>query len=142
MQRYLRKLGSPNSTMLVQPGEFGSTCVAYIIPSLSGKITMPMIKLLATLLLLFTVTACGWFYKQDVQQGNIITPAQVSMLRMGMTKEQVRYLLGTPVMSHVLNYDRWDYVYTCQKGRGPMHVRRLSLYFKQCWLAFFRESCS
>jgi len=101
---------------------------------------MPIIKLFATIIILSTLTACGLLYKQDVQQGNIITPAQVSMLHKGMTKDQVRYLLGTPVMSHILNCERWDYVYTCKKGHGTMQVKKLSLYFRQCRLASW-DSC-
>lgn len=100
-----------------------------------------MIKLFILPLLFVMLSGCGWLYKQDVQQGNIITPAQVSMLHKGMTKEEVRYILGTPVMSHMLNCDRWDYVYTCRKGHGCMQVKRLSLYFNRCWLASW-DSCA
>lgn len=94
------------------------------------------------ILLLFTITSgCGLIYKQDVQQGNLICPEHVAMLHTGMTKDEVRYLLGTPVTSHILNCDRWDYVYTCKKGHGPMKVKWLSLYFKQCRLVCTRENC-
>lgn len=103
---------------------------------------MQTIKLFMTLLLLTTIAGCGWIYRQDVQQGNLIFPQEVAMLHIGMTKDEVRYLLGTPVMSHVLNCERWDYVYTCQKGHNRMIVKRLSLYFRQCRLADFEESCS
>ena len=83
------------------------------------------------------MTACA--YKQDLQQGNIIAPSQIAGLHIGMTKDQVRYLLGTPVLSHVLNQERWDYVHTSQAGNGPMKVNtRLSLYFSGEKLVSFR----
>lgn len=102
---------------------------------------MQMTKFFILLLLLATTTGCGLIYRQDVQQGNLIFPQQVAMLHTGMTKDEVRYLLGTPVMSHVLNCDRWEYVYTCKKGNGPMRVKWLYLYFNQCRLACVRENC-
>lgn len=90
-----------------------------------------IIKTTAFLLLFGMQSGCSAFYKQDVEQGNLMTSAQIAKVHVGMTKDQVRYLLGTPVMSHVLDCDRWDYVYTCQISRGPMNVKRLSLDFRQ-----------
>lgn len=101
---------------------------------------MRIIKLSIAVLLAFTLTACCLIYRQDVQQGNVVTCEQVSMLHVGMPKEQVRYLLGTPLLSHILNCNRWDYVYTCQKGNGPMHVTRLFLFFEGERLAAFRTA--
>jgi outer membrane protein assembly factor BamE len=92
---------------------------------------MYTIKLLITSLLFLTITGCGCIYKPDIQQGNTISSAQACALRLGMTKEDVRYLLGTPVMSHVLNQERWDYVYTFQSCNGPMRIKRLILYFSR-----------
>jgi outer membrane protein assembly factor BamE len=103
-------------------------------------IVMQTIKFLFILFIFSTITACTCAYRQDVQQGNIIAPSQIACLRVGMTKDEVRYLIGTPVLSHVLNRERWDYVYTCQKGNGPMKVNtRLSLYFSGERLVSFRS---
>lgn len=110
---------------------------ASVYPKL--KCDMNTIKLFAFLLFFSVLSACCFTYRPDVQQGNIVTPEQISMLYEGMTKEQVQYLLGTPVLSHILNQDRWDYVYSCQKGNGPMSVRRLSLYFDRCHLVCIRQ---
>lgn len=91
---------------------------------------MQALKLFFAILCLSALTACTFAYKQDVQQGNIVDASQVSALHVGMTKDQVRYLLGSPVLSHVLNQERWDYVSTCKIGHGPTKIlTRFSLYF-------------
>jgi outer membrane protein assembly factor BamE len=104
------------------------------------KNLMQPIRLFILFLLFLTIAGCACAYKQDVQQGNLITDDQIACLHTGMTKEEVRYYLGTPVLSHVLNQERWDYIYTCQKGNGPMNVNtRFSLYFSGERLVGFRR---
>jgi len=68
-------------------------------------------------------------YKMTVQQGNIITEEEVDQLEPGMTKSQVRYLLGTPLLTDVFHTERWDYVYTIRRGHQDMEVKPLSVYF-------------
>ena len=48
-------------------------------------------------------------YRPDVQQGNVVTKDMVDQLRPGMTRDQVRFLLGTPMLTDVFHQDRWDY---------------------------------
>lgn len=55
-------------------------------------------------------------YKIDIQQGNVVTQEMMSRLKPGMTKSQVRFALGTPLVSDVFHPDRWDYVYRFQKA--------------------------
>lgn len=74
-------------------------------------------------------------YKMTVQQGNIITEEMVDALELGMTKRQVQFLLGTPVLTDFFRSDRWDYTYTIQRGREPMEVRYLTLHFSDDSLA-------
>ncbi|HEX7155742.1 MAG TPA: outer membrane protein assembly factor BamE, partial [Burkholderiaceae bacterium] len=50
-------------------------------------------------------------YRPDVQQGNIITKDMVDQLRPGMTRDQVRFMLGTPLLTDMFHQDRWDYTY-------------------------------
>lgn len=69
-------------------------------------------------------------YKMTVQQGNIITEEMLDQLRPGMTKTQVRYLLGTPVLTDFFNTDRWDYTYTIRRGHQDMEVKTLTLFFE------------
>lgn len=69
-------------------------------------------------------------YKMTVQQGNIITEELVNRLELGMTRAQVRYLLGTPLLTDIFHPDRWDYAYTIQRGHRPMEERKLTLWFE------------
>ena len=64
-----------------------------------------------------------------VQQGNVITPAMISQLKKGMTKNQVSFIMGTAVLENTFDEPRWDYIYTYQVGNHPMEIRRVSVYF-------------
>ncbi len=70
-------------------------------------------------------------YKMTVQQGNIITSDMVDQLELGMNKRQVRFLLGTPLLTDFFHADRWDYTYTLQRGHAPMETRYLTLFFQE-----------
>jgi outer membrane protein assembly factor BamE len=69
-------------------------------------------------------------YRMPIQQGNFLEPRLVDKLEIGMTRAQVRYLLGTPMVPATFDADRWDYVYYLRKGhiRAPVH-RRLTVFF-------------
>jgi len=69
-------------------------------------------------------------YRMTVQQGNIITEEMVDRLQLGMTKGQVLYLLGTPVLTDIFHVDRWDYTYTIRRGHQEMEAKRLTLFFR------------
>lgn len=70
-------------------------------------------------------------YKMDVQQGNVVTPKMMMQLRPGMTKAQVRFVMGTPLITDSFHGDRWDYVYRMQKGGKLIESRRVILEFEQ-----------
>ncbi|MDJ0740528.1 MAG: outer membrane protein assembly factor BamE [Gammaproteobacteria bacterium] len=70
-------------------------------------------------------------YKPDIQQGNVVSQEQVNELQPGMTKRQVRFLLGTPMLTDVFHADRWDYAYTLGRGSTPSEQRRVTVYFEQ-----------
>lgn len=70
-------------------------------------------------------------YRMTVQQGNILTDDMVDQLQPGMTKRQVQYLLGTPLLTDFFNTDRWDYVYTIQRGHSSMERRKLTVFFQE-----------
>jgi len=69
-------------------------------------------------------------YRIDIQQGNVLTQDMVSKLRPGMTRQQVRFVLGTPPITDVFHPDRWDYVYYLSKGGKLTEHRRLVLLFE------------
>lgn len=69
-------------------------------------------------------------FKIDVRQGNYVSQDMVAQLKPGQTKDQVRFILGTPLVVDIFHADRWDYVYRFQPGRGEVEQRRLIVYFK------------
>jgi outer membrane protein assembly factor BamE len=69
-------------------------------------------------------------YRITVVQGNVVTKEQYSVLRPGMSRLQIRDILGTPLLTSVFHVDRWDYVFTYQKQGQPTQSRRVTLYFK------------
>jgi len=70
-------------------------------------------------------------YKIDIQQGNVVTQEMVAKLKPGMTKAQVRFVLGTPLITDAFHANRWDYVYRYQKAGKLMEERKLALFFDQ-----------
>lgn len=78
-------------------------------------------------------------YRPDVHQGNIITKEMVDQLRIGMSREQVRFMLGTPLMTSEFRKDRADYIYYLNPLKGPVQNRRLTLYFKDNRLERFNS---
>lgn len=76
-------------------------------------------------------------YKPEVVQGNFVSKEQVEALRPGMTRLQVRDILGTPLMTSLFHADRWDYVFTMQRQRVEPQHYRLTLYFQDDLLARF-----
>ena len=71
----------------------------------------------------------------DIQQGNYISQEMVSQLKIGMTKEQVRYVLGTPLVADIFHADRWDYVYYREPRRGAREGRKIAVVFENGKLA-------
>jgi outer membrane protein assembly factor BamE len=68
-------------------------------------------------------------YKMDIHQGNYITPEMLEKLKLGMHKSQVRYVLGTPMVSDVFHGNRWDYVYRLERHNKIVEEQHLTLYF-------------
>lgn len=87
-----------------------------------------LIFLLATLTLM-TTTAC--VYKPNIQQGNVLDQKEVNQIRPGMSKEQIRFVLGNPVLNTNLESDTWYYLYYAVPSRGEKIQKRLILRFQQ-----------
>ena len=82
------------------------------------------------------VSACSYKpgfiseYKIDIQQGNVLTQDMVAQLKPGQTREQVRFILGSPTLSDIFHQWRWDYPYSYRRGStGQTEMRRLSVFF-------------
>jgi len=76
-------------------------------------------------------------YRIDIQQVNFLSAEMVSQLKVGMTREQVRFVLGTPLVTDIFHGDRWDYVFYRELGDGTKERRRLSVFFEDNKLARF-----
>lgn len=68
-------------------------------------------------------------YKVEVVQGNVVTKEQVDQLRAGMSRQQVREVLGTPLLADIFHANRWDYVFTIKRQRVEPQQRRLTVFF-------------
>ena len=90
-----------------------------------------MHKLIVTALVACLATGCGIVYRQPVYQGNLVDPANVEQLQVGMNRQQVSALLGTPSIQDPFHHDRWDYTATERVGRvGKTTVHNLVLHFE------------
>ncbi len=87
------------------------------------------------------LTACGSLdgsrltesfkpYRITVVQGNVVTREQVAVLRPGMSRIQVRDIMGTPLLTSVFHADRWDYVFTFRRQGAESQARRVTVFFK------------
>jgi outer membrane protein assembly factor BamE len=68
-------------------------------------------------------------YRIDIPQGNVITQEMVDQLRPGLTKRQVTFILGTPLIRDTFDQDRWDYLYSYQPGGGERVQERITVFF-------------
>jgi outer membrane protein assembly factor BamE len=68
-------------------------------------------------------------YKMDIQQGNFVSQDMMAQIKPGMTREQVRFILGTPLVTDIFHNDRWDYVYWREASNGRREERRVALFF-------------
>jgi outer membrane protein assembly factor BamE len=86
--------------------------------------------ILLSLALLAPVLSACTSYKMDIRQGNFVTPDMRDKLKLGMTKVQVRYVLGTPMVNDVFHFNRWDYAYRLERGGKLAESQNLTLYFE------------
>ena len=92
-----------------------------------------MLKRFFIALLLPTFLAACTVHRLDIQQGNIIKDEQVEKLIPGISKHQVRFIMGTPLLRDPFHSNRWDYVFTDQPGtqRKIVEYKRVTLFFEQ-----------
>ena len=85
-----------------------------------------------------TLAGCNWVptipflgpHKIDIQQGNYVTQEMVNRLKPGMTRSQVRFALGTPLIADPFHAERWDYVYLYERKGRVVAQRRIVVVFK------------
>jgi outer membrane protein assembly factor BamE len=80
------------------------------------------------------LAGCGYFphlgvYQLDINQGNYVTQDQVERLKVGQTRQQVRLVLGTPLLVDAFHANRWDYVYEFERQGRVLEQTQLTIYF-------------
>lgn len=88
-----------------------------------------MKKILSLLLGTSILMLTGCIHKMDIEQGNVITPEMVGKLHTGMSEDQVKNIMGTPMLLNTFDDNRIDYVYTYKPAHGEMTEKNLTLVF-------------
>ncbi|MEE4282019.1 MAG: outer membrane protein assembly factor BamE [Pseudomonadales bacterium] len=103
-----------------------------------------LVRALSTTLIAMMLTGCSLpniqlprLYKVTVQQGNVITQEMVNQLKPGMTRSQVAFIMGEPVLRNTFNENRWDYVYSVVLPGYFNQETRMSLFFEDDVLGYF-----
>ena len=92
---------------------------------------MPMSRLVLIALVALATAGCGLLYKQPIYQGNLIEKSAVEQLQVGMDKQQVMTLLGSPSIADPFHHQRWDYTSTQRTNRrGHTEVKNMTLWFE------------
>ena len=109
-------------------------------PAMPPRQTRPVLAAAAVVVLLAgcgsmqnvgrSVTSVISPYRVEVVQGNFVSKEQVEALQKGMSREQVRQILGTPLVSSLFHIDRWDYVFSLKRQGVEPQQRHLTVYFK------------
>ena len=86
-------------------------------------------RVAALAVLALALCACELVYKLPTRQGNVIEQKELDSLQVGMSREQVQFLLGTPIAASAFRSDRWDYLGYYKNPRGKVFSRTVSLYF-------------
>ena len=90
-------------------------------------------KLISVLVVIITISGC--VYRPDLQQGNLLNIENIDRVQIDMTKSQIKYLLGGPVIGTPYKENRWDYIYYYQPRMGPESDESTQRY----WLVIFFE---
>jgi outer membrane protein assembly factor BamE len=68
-------------------------------------------------------------YRPDIQQGNFVSQEMLAQLKVGQTRDQVRFILGTPLLTDIFHANRWDYPFYLARGNGELTTSRVTVYF-------------
>jgi outer membrane protein assembly factor BamE len=120
---------------------YNAIIISRSIPNMTPL--QPLLARSCGLLLLSSLVACAWVddpvaramrkvtpYRIEVVQGNFVSKEQVQALRPGMTRNQVKEILGTPLIASVFHADRWDYAFTIQRKGTQPQQRKMSVFFQ------------
>jgi outer membrane protein assembly factor BamE len=97
-------------------------------------------SIILALLCVSLVISSGCVYRANISQGNLIKQEDLDQAEPGMTKNQIRFLLGTPMIDDPFSRDRWDYVYYLNVGRqSAIQTRWVSIFFVDDHVSEIRE---
>ena len=93
-----------------------------------------MRSVLGAVSLTLMLAACSYLpnlgvYKLDINQGNYVTQDQVERLKVGLTRQQVKSALGTPLVADAFHANRWDYTYEFRRQGKTLEHRQFTVYF-------------
>ena len=89
-----------------------------------------MRSILALVLLVGALNGCALVYQQDIQQGNFLKQEEIDLVELGMTRIQVEFALGTPMVEDPFDKNRWDYSYYLDSRRQKLFAeKRVSIFF-------------
>ncbi len=91
-----------------------------------------MKKMISIVLFALSLSGCGLIHvtKLDVEQGNLISADKVNQLHRGMSEDQVKAIMGNPVLIDIFSHDRIDYIYTYEPAYRPMQRQRVICIFR------------
>jgi outer membrane protein assembly factor BamE len=69
-------------------------------------------------------------YRPDIQQGNFVSEEMLKQLQIGQSRDQVKFVLGTPLLQDAFHADRWDYPFYLARGNGELTTSRVTVFFK------------
>lgn len=78
------------------------------------------------------LASCSWFvpHKVEIRQGNLVSPEMRARVKVGMSQQQVKTILGTPLINDPFHANRWDYVYRFEQKGKLLEEQRMTLYFE------------
>jgi outer membrane protein assembly factor BamE (lipoprotein component of BamABCDE complex) len=105
-------------------------------------ITLNWLRALSLIPAVFFLASCTWepdlsdiglprVHKIDVPQGNVVEQDQINQLRPGMNKQQVRFVMGTPMLDDSFHANRWDYIFRFKPGYGDVVFKQATLFFNE-----------
>lgn len=97
-------------------------------------------RVLLLSLLLVGLCGCQIIYKLPTRQGNVLEPRDLKKLKPGLTREQVRFVLGTPLAATPFRTDRWDYVGYYKSPRGEVTQHTVTVFFEGDTLTRLEDS--
>jgi outer membrane protein assembly factor BamE len=104
--------------------------VKFALETYAAAMRAKILTLFVFLLLAGCSSVPSLLYKIEIQQGNLITQELVDKLKPGMTRAQVRFVLGSPMISDAFHHNRWDYVYRLEQKGDLVEQRQLTVFFE------------